>query len=118
MQQQYHYRKSDGSTYSFVEPTDITSYDDIISNEVPPLTVALILWSQSIPDNKGNTYKVFARHTKAVFRDLMAHYDPKHIADQTRQLVLEYFAGYPLRNPIGLLLYRIRRSPTVIVGQA
>ena len=106
----YHYPTSDGRTIDFNQPSDITEYDQLVSDGVPPLALILIIFSRSIEMPDGTRHKVFSRWTKERFRMLQQSYDAVFITAECRNLLIEYWAGYDFTNPIGLLIHRITRN--------
>ena len=106
----YHYPTVDGRTIDFNQPSNITEYDQLVIDGVPPLALVLIIFSRSIEMPDGSRHKVFSRWTKERFRALQQSYDAVQIAAECRTLLIEYWAGYDFTNPIGLLIHRITRN--------
>lgn len=106
----YHYPTHDGQTIDFNQPSNISEFDQLVSDGIPPLALILIIFSRSIELPDGTRRKVFSRWTKERFRSLQQSYDSAFIHAECRNLLIEYWAGYDFTNPIGLLIHRITRN--------
>lgn len=106
---QYATRTSDGSVIEFNSPADIDEYDRLVSRGIQPLALVHILFAKCITMPDGSRQKVFSTYTKNRFRELMREYPAEVIAAFTRDIVREFYAGIEMRNPIGLLIYRLTR---------
>lgn len=109
--QKFKFTCSDGSTIDVREPDSIEYYDWLIEKGVSPLSLMFIIGSPSIQTGDGKRVKVFSQHSKEVLRRLAAAYSPDHIKQQCRTLFLEHLAGCRINNLLGLLVYRIKKSP-------